>query len=133
MKSLPGIATWITILVWTGMAVWLGFWPEALLSAFGVQEYTPAMKTEIRAFYGGVQLAVATLMLVFWMRRDLFTALLIGGLPLGFSATGRVIGMAADGFSQLHLFLATIEFSGVLVCFTAIRILARTNSNAKPA
>lgn len=125
MKSLPGIATWITMLVWTGMAVWLGLWPDALLWAFGVQVYPSPIITEIRAFYGGVQLAIATLMLIFWIRRDLFAALLIGGLPLGFSATGRVIGMAVDGFSLLHLLLATIEFSGFLISFTAIRLLSK--------
>ncbi|MBL8891792.1 MAG: DUF4345 family protein [Planctomycetaceae bacterium] len=131
MKILPTLATWVTILVWTAMAVWLGFWPDELLSAFGVHEYPPPIRTEIRAFYGGVQLAIATLMLIYWIRRDLFTSLLIGGLPLGLSALGRIVGMAWDGFSLLHLILAILEFSGILFCFLGIRILLKTNCPAK--
>lgn len=84
MKTLPTIAALLTLVVWFGIAIWLGIWPEALLSAFGVQEYHAPIETEIRAFYGGVQFGIATVIFVLWRRGNRFAALLVGGLKLFF-------------------------------------------------
>jgi hypothetical protein len=106
MKSnLPTVAIFITAASWAGFAVWLGLNPGALLPAFGVEASSPQMLTEVRAFYGGVEMAIAVAMILLWRRGDLFAALLVGGLPLLGSATGRCIGLVVDGFSTLHVFL----------------------------
>jgi hypothetical protein len=119
MKSLPTIAILLTAAVWAGIAVWFGIHPQALLSIFGVEQYTPQLLTEMRAFYGGVELAIAVAMVILWTRREWFPALLVGGLPLALAATGRCVGMTIDGFSWLHTGLAVAEASGALLCFVA--------------
>jgi hypothetical protein len=76
------VAILITAASWAGFALWLGMNPGAFLPAFGVEESTPQMLTEVRAFYGGVEMAIAVAMIVLWRRGDLFASLLVGGLPL---------------------------------------------------
>lgn len=108
-----------TALIWSGFAVWLGVWPDSLMEGFGIQKGTAAMRTEIRAFYGGVEVGIAVAMVVLWFRRELGAALLIGGLPLLFAAAGRGAGMWIDGFSGMHALLATAELTGAAVCLHA--------------
>lgn len=121
----PTVAIWITASIYAGFAVWLGGWPGALLGAFGVTGSTPAMLTEIRALYGGVELGIAVAMLVLWRRGDVFAAALVGGLPLAGSAAGRCLGLAVDGFSALHAGLAVIEFGGAAFCLVGCRLSAQ--------
>lgn len=110
------IVTWVTAAVYAGFAFWLGVWPAALLDAFEVATATPAMLTEIRSFYGGIEMGIALSMILLWRRGDQFAALLIGGLPLAGSAACRCIGLAADGFSALHAGLAFVEAIGAASC-----------------
>jgi Domain of unknown function (DUF4345) len=121
----PTIAIFITAATWAGFATWLGSNPTALLTAFGIESKTPQMLTEIRAFYGGVEFAVALAMVVLWYRGQLFASLLIGGLPLLGSATGRCVGMLVEGFSGLHAGLAMLELTGAAVCLVAVKLLER--------
>lgn len=118
-QRFPSIAIMITAIVYVGFAVWLGSNPSALLTAFSINEATPQMLTEIRAFYGGVELAIAAAMMLLWSRGDLFAAALVGGLPLAGSVSGRVLGQFVDGYSALHLGLALPEAVGAAVCFVA--------------
>lgn len=115
----------ITAIAWAGFAVWLGFSPQSLLLAFGIQASTPPMLTEIRAFYGGVEFAIAATMFVLWWRHEWFAALLVGGLPLFGSACGRCIGLIVDGFSPLHLGFAGLEIAGACTCFAGCFMLTR--------
>ncbi len=119
----PTIALLITAAVYAGFAIWLGTTPRALLTAFGIETSTPAMLTEIRAFYGGIEMGIAVVMLVLWRRRELFAALLVGGLPLAGSAIGRCYGQLADGFSAMHLCFASIEAIGAAVCLAGCYIV----------
>ncbi len=121
----PTIAIFITAASFAGFAIWLGVNPNALLEAFGIDNRTPQMSTEIRAFYGGIEMAIAVAMIVLWRRGDLFAALLIGGLPLAGSATGRFIGLIADGFSTTHLGFAALEIVGAAFCLAGCVILSR--------
>ena len=59
----PTIAILITAASFAGFAVWLGVNPNALLNTFGIEDRTPQMATEIRAFYGGVKMAIAVAMI----------------------------------------------------------------------
>jgi hypothetical protein len=112
----PTVAILITAASWAGFAVWLGVNPGALLPAFGVEASTPQMLTEVRAFYGGVEMAIAVAMIVLWRRGEWFAALLVGGLPLVGSASGRLIGLMIDGFSPMHLGFAVLEIVGAAFC-----------------
>ena len=64
MSRLPAIAMVVTAVTWAGFAIWLGSHPDSLLKAFGIESSTPQMRTEIRAFYGGVELGIAALIAV---------------------------------------------------------------------
>lgn len=129
-NRMPTIALFITAASWAGFAVWLGVNPGALLPAFGVEASTPQMLTEVRAFYGGVEMAIAIAMIVLWWRGDLFAALLIGGLPLVGSAAGRCIGLVVDGFSPMHVGFAGLELVGAAFCFAGCVVAARGQSHA---
>lgn len=123
--DLPTMAILITATSFAGFAVWLGVYPAALLDAFGIDDRTPQMATEIRAFYGGIEMAIALAMIVLWRRGDLFAALLIGGLPLLGSASGRLIGLVVDGFSGVHAGFAGLEIVGAAVCLSAARMVSQ--------
>lgn len=124
----PTVAIFITAATWAGFAVWLGWNPAALLPAFGVDASTPQMLTEVRAFYGGVEMAIALAMIVLWRRGDLFAALLIGGLPLVGSATGRCVGLIVDEFSTMHLGFAGLEIVGAAICFAGCMIVSKPHA-----
>ena len=124
-NRLPTVAILVTAATWAGFAVWLGVNPQALLLAFGVEASTPQMLTELRAFYGGVEMAIAVAMIVLWRRGDAFAALLIGGLPLMGSAIGRLMGLIVDGFAPLHLGFAGMEFVGAAFCAAGCLMVSR--------
>ncbi|QDV69261.1 hypothetical protein Poly24_29760 [Rosistilla carotiformis] len=125
----PTVVILITAAAFAGFAIWLTVMPNALLEAFGIAERTPQMATEIRAFYGGIEFGIAAAMFVLWLRGDLFAALLIGGLPLAGSATGRCIGMMADGFFGLHAGFAVMEAIAAVLCFVGCAMVSRGNSD----
>jgi len=127
--DLPTIAILITAASFAGFAVWLGVNPNALLEAFGIEDRTPQMATEIRAFYGGIEMAIAVAMILLWRRGDLFAALLIGGLPLLGSASGRLIGMVVDGFSMMHAGFAGLELVGAAFCLAGARMVLQGAQN----
>jgi len=124
-SRIPTVAIFVTAASWAGFAIWLGVNPSALLPAFGVEASTPQMLTEVRAFYGGVEMAIAVAMIVLWRRGDLFAALLIGGLPLVGSATGRCVGLIVDGFSAIHLGFAGLEMVGAAFCLVGCVSISR--------
>lgn len=115
----------LTAAVYAGFAVWLGTQPTALLTAFDIEQTTPQMQTEIRAFYGGIEMALAVAMIWLWKRGDLFAACLMGGLPLVGSVSGRLLGQLLDGYSPLHLGLAIPESIGATFCLIACWHVAR--------
>ena len=119
----------VTAASWAGFAIWLWTHPNALLPAFGVQQSTPAMVTEVRAFYGGVEAAIAVAMLVLWKRDERSAALIVGGLPLLGSALGRLSGLFLDGYSSLHLSFAGLEVLGFIFCLAAMMSVSATHSS----
>tara|TARA_R110002049_G_scaffold285698_4_gene467010 strand:- start:156422 stop:156817 length:396 start_codon:yes stop_codon:yes gene_type:complete len=125
----PTVVIWITAASWAGFAAWLGSNPGALLPAFGVEESTPQMLTEVRAFYGGVELAIAVAMLLLWWRGDQFAALLVGGLPLVGSACGRLFGLMIDAYSPMHLCFAALELIGATFCLAGCVMVSRGKPN----
>ena len=124
-KNFPTAAILFTAASWAGFAIWLGLDPAALLPAFGVEGSTPQMLTEVRAFYGGVEMAIAIAMIVLWRRGDQFAALFIGGLPLAGSATGRCVGLMVDGWSSLHVGFAGLEIVGAVFCLAGCIMTSR--------
>ena len=124
-KTFPTAVILITAASWAGFAIWLGLDPAALLPAFGIDRSTPQMLTEVKAFYGGVEMAIAVAMMILWRRGDLFAAPFIGGLTLAGSAMGRCVGLMVDGFSSLHLGFAGLEIVGALFCLAGCIMTSR--------
>jgi hypothetical protein len=128
----PIVAILITAASWAGFAVWLGLNPGALLPAFGVEASTPQMLTEVRAFYGGVEMAIAVAMIVLWRCGDLFASLLVGGLPLVGSVCGRLSGLVVDGYSPMHLGFAVLELVGAAFCFAGCVVVSKQTRGTDP-
>jgi hypothetical protein len=98
-----------------------------LLALGGVQAMGPDGATEIRALYGGLEVAIALALLRCALREDLWLAgltlqtVLFAGL-----ASGRLVGIAAArGASGVNLFLLCLELAGVAVS-AAVRWRAAT-------
>lgn len=74
-------------------------WPHAFGSfAGGIKLTTPAAVTDFRAVYGGLQLALATALLVCTVLKSLVRpGLFLSLLAVSGLAFGRVYGMAANG------------------------------------
>jgi len=115
-RQFANAVIWVTALTYAGFGVWLGLQPDALLQTFGIENPPPAMLTEIRAFYGGIEIGISLAMLVLWHRNYVWPALLVGAIPLVGSAAGRCLGMAWDGFSTLHAVFAVFELLGFAFC-----------------
>jgi hypothetical protein len=129
----PTIVILITAATYAGFAIWLGADPDALLKAFGIESSTPQMRTEIRAFYGGLEMALAIVMLILWRRDELIPALLLGGIPLAGSAAGRCWGMFSDGYWQAHAVFALVEAVGFAFCLAACWFVGKQDSQPASA
>lgn len=131
MNRFPTIVIFVTATTWTAFAIWLGTNPEVLLSTFGMEEKSAEMLTEVRAFYGGVELMIAAAMIVLWWRGELFASLLVGGLPLLGSAGGRAAGLALDGYSHLHVGFAALELTDAAFCFAGCLMIRNSQSGTR--
>jgi len=99
----------------------------SLLGIVGVELARPAASTEIRAFYGGLELGLAAFFFAA-ARRDtwLRPALFAQAAGLGGIVVARLLGMLADGGAEPMLFLfAAVEGSGALLGLIALRRLGR--------
>ncbi|MEM1062707.1 MAG: DUF4345 family protein [Planctomycetota bacterium] len=133
MPHFPTVTLVVTSATFASFALWLGSIPDALLAAFGIETSTPGMRTEIRAFYGGLELAIAVAMLVLWRRGETAAALIAGGLPLIGSAAGRLVGCGLDGFSALHAGFAVLELFGGGLCLIATRYITPASGRRQPS
>jgi hypothetical protein len=100
----------------------------SLLGIVGVRLPRPAAATEIRAFYGGLELGLAAFFLAAarreaWLRPALFAqAAGFGGIVIA-----RLVGIVIDGSASPMIFLfAAIEGAGALLGAVALRRLGRS-------
>lgn len=99
----------------------------SLLGIVGLEFARPAAATEIRAFYGGLELGLAAFFVVAsrredWVRPALFAQVLaFGGIVLA-----RLFGIVVDGSAEpLILAFAALEGAGALLGAVALRRLGR--------
>lgn len=98
----------------------------ALMGVVGIRFARAAAATEIRAFYGGLELGLAAFFFAA-ARRDawLRPALFAQAAGLGGIVVARLIGMLVDGSAEPMLFLfAAVEGTGALLGAVALRRLA---------
>ena len=109
--------------VWTPYGMFCFFAPEVLESYAGLAAQNATATTELRAMYGGLQIAIgASALLAFfngaYMQRALFLQLVLaGGLALSRSLAA-LLGGDASGYTLGAL---GFEWSTLLLCLWFIR------------
>jgi hypothetical protein len=84
-------------LVFLGFGGWLLVEPGALARFVRVDTTDPITRTEIRAFYGGLELGLGLFLLVgAFIRRWIAPALVATILAFGATAAGRALGLILD-------------------------------------
>jgi len=128
----PAVVLWICALVFLGTAIVFTVMPQEMFAPVGLAVPGGAPLTELRAVYGGLELAIAVFLL-FCARRG-GVALELGLLLsfLGFSglAAYRGIGMGIDG-PQVPLMsvLLVLEAAGATFALSGLLVRARGFSN----
>lgn len=118
------ISLLVAALGYAGFGILTLVWPSSM-NILGVELTTPVAHTEIRAFYGGLELGMAVFFLralrdPAWYRPALFVqAASLGGVVLA-----RLAGIVVDGSGEPLLFLLGSSEGGVaLLGLIALRRL----------
>ncbi|SOD03397.1 protein of unknown function [bacterium JGI 053] len=128
--NLPRVSLRLAALAFAGFGVALLVRP-ALLGSLGIELGRPAAATEIRAFYGGLELGLAVFFALASTRDDwLRPALYAQAASLGGIVLARLIGFVVDGSAEpLLLLFAAVEATGVVLGAVALRRLPRGTNN----
>jgi hypothetical protein len=88
----------VSALIWLPYGVYCFLEPDSLAEAAGVVASTPTATTELRAMYGGLQMAIGALAAsALWKPRLVSGALLTLVFLTGGLAATRVLGVLLDG------------------------------------
>ena len=122
--SLPRLSLRLTALVFAAFGVSLLVRPE-LMGKLGVELASPTGFTEIRAFYGGLELGLALFFAIASTRDEwLHPALFAQAVALGTLLLARLAGIVVDGTAEpVMLLFAAIEAVGVVLAWAALRTL----------
>lgn len=103
--------------------------PHQMANLSGMLLMAPAAATDMRAFYGGLQIGLAAFIGVSLSRLDLArAALTLLVLLYSSMALARMGGLWLDGGAQqtFNLYALLLEVVSVVLCFWALRGLPRT-------
>ncbi len=103
--------------------------PHQMANLSGMLLMAPAAATDMRAFYGGLQIGLAAFIGVSLSRLDLTrAALTLLVLLYSSMALARMGGLWLDGGAQqtFNLYALLLEVVSVVLCFWALRGLPRT-------
>lgn len=105
-----------------GFGVWMLIAPQAVLAEIGISLQGPAALTEIRAFYGGLEIGLGLalcfcLLVPGWQRPGLALA----ALCFGVVALSRGVGMLVDGSGGGFL-VGALAFEA-MVCIASLLAL----------
>jgi hypothetical protein len=128
----PALVLWICALVFLGIGLVFTVMPQEMFAPLGLTVPDGAPLTELRAVYGGLELAVG-LFLVLCARRGgvaLELGLVLSFLLLSALAAFRGIGMGIDG-PQVPMMSALLlsEAIGAMFALSALVALSRTNAS----
>ena len=99
------------------------FDPVGLWTSFGlVVSDEPAVRTELRAFYGGLEIALGALLLAFLTTPDRQrTGLLIAAVIYAGLGLGRLVGIVVDGeVARIHWIALAIELGLAALSMVAL-------------
>ena len=102
--------------------------PEEMANLSGMLLMAPAAITDVRAYYGGLQIGLATYLLLAMSRVDLSrAALTLLVLLYSAMALARIGGLWLDGGLQqtFNLTALLLEVVSAGLCFVALRQLSR--------
>ena len=117
----------LVALVGLGLAYFIQ--PHQMANLSGMLLMAPAAATDMRAFYGGLQIGLAAFIGVSLSRLDLTrAALTLLVLLYSSMALARMGGLWLDGGAQqtFNLYALLLEVVSVVLCFWALRGLPRT-------
>ncbi|HEX9938479.1 MAG TPA: DUF4345 domain-containing protein [Longimicrobium sp.] len=102
----------------------------SLLGIVGLEFARPAAATEIRAFYGGLELGLAAFFIAASRREDwVRPALAAQVLAFGGIVLARLIGIVVDGSAEpMILVFAALEGAGAILGAVALRRLMHPGS-----
>ncbi|MHA6492424.1 DUF4345 domain-containing protein [Pseudomonas borbori] len=119
----------IQLLAMAGLGLAYFIRPHEMANLSGMLLMAPAAATDMRAYYGGLQLGLAAFVGLAMARVDLTRAALILLVMLYSAlALARIGGLVLDGGAQqtFNLYALVLEVVSAGLCFWALRGLSRT-------
>ena len=96
------------------------------VARIGIVLTLPNAVTEIRAFYGGLELGIAAFFVLALQRPSWFApALMLQALALGATAAARLYGIIGGGTTEIMLALVAAEAAGCALAIVALSGLRR--------
>jgi hypothetical protein len=113
------IALLLNALAFGSIGVFAFVWPESLAALIGMALQQPAAITDVRATYGGFEIALALFFILTSRSQKtevVRAAILLGALAFSGFAASRFYGLAADGHEEFITWcLVSIESIGALM------------------
>lgn len=113
---------------WTPYGMYCLAFPEFLGPIAGVEATTATGLAELRAMYGGLQIAVGLAALAGFLRSDYIErALWVQVVAVGGIGSGRLVGLMAGGdVSGYTLGALAFEWLTLALCIAALRALPKS-------
>jgi hypothetical protein len=134
--TIPAVILALAGLSFIGFGVAFVVSPAEMAGVVGLVAETPSALTEVRAMYGGLEIALGMVLLTLLRGA---TAQVIGlrvaAFAFGGLALGRLTGLVVDGFWQPFTWLLmAVEILSASLCVWALRAAqaARVDASARP-
>ena len=129
--TFPRIALWISAATWAAFGLWLLIDPAALANA-EVAVDTPTARTEVRAFYGGLELGVAAALAWLALRGSTADGLRVALVTLACVFVCRTLGVLIEGgdVRPIIWLLGAVEAVSAAITFAALK--AETRQSPQP-
>mgnify|MGYP001795706131 CR=1 FL=1 len=102
--------------------------PDVIAGAIKIEMLTPGSVTEIRSFYGGLEIGLAAFWIAGAIKPDLTRAALVSMvLAWGAVALSRITGLVIDGGAASSLYFALVsEIAAAVMAYIALMRLQAT-------
>ena len=117
------IVLWIAGISFIGFGLWALLAPASLAGLVHFELLDEIATTEMRAFYGGLDLGLGVYLIMGAIKPEMTRACLVAGaVLLGCIALARICGLLIDGSgSGVMYFALSTEIGGALACWLALR------------
>jgi hypothetical protein len=127
--NLARVILLLSAAAFAGFGVWGLAAPAGMLGMVEVTAVTPTARTELRAFYGGLELGIAVFLVVCLARRDrVGIGLLASAITLTTVALARGTSAVLDGpVSPLIYYLLIAEVVGAVLSIAGWRLATQAS------